>query len=130
MDKQTAKITDLRSLQAEKERLRILAGKQQAVVQDDLAFVKSKLTPMELLNTLSTKIVPAVIRHSPIVNNPINYLAQAIFKKDHDVVDRRSDQGTGNRNRNIALGLVEGVGTWLLAKYAKKRLSRREREED
>ena len=120
------KITDLKSLRAEKERLRILADKQQAVIKEDIAYVKSSLSPMELLNKLATKMVPGVLRHSPIVNTPINFLAGVLFKKNHDVVDRNSDKGTGNRNRNIALGLAEGIGTWLLSRTVKSRLRKRE----
>jgi hypothetical protein len=124
MDNQPRKITDLKSLQAEKERLRILAAKQQAVIQEDIVYLKASISPWELLNKLAAKLVPAFLRHSPVINTPINLVAQTLFKKDHKVVDPHSDKGTGNRNRNIALGLAEGIGTWLLTRYVKKRMSR------
>jgi hypothetical protein len=123
------KITSLESLQAEKERLRLKANRQQAVLKDDVQHLKASFAPMELLNKLAKKIVPAVVRHSPIVNTPINFLANVLFRKNHNVVDPRSDQGTGNRNRNIALGLAEGIGTWLLGRTIKTKLRRRDRED-
>jgi hypothetical protein len=101
------------------------------VIREDIAYAKAQLSPMELLNKLATKLVPGIIRHSPIVNTPINFLAGALFKKNHNVVDSSSDKGTGNRNRNIALGLAEGIGTILLARLVKNRVRRRkDREED
>jgi hypothetical protein len=127
--KNPRKITDLESLQAEKERLRLLANRQQAVIQEDIQHLKASLAPMELLNKLATKIVPAIIRHSPVVNTPINFLASVLFKKTHNVVDPRSDKGPGNRNRNIALGVAEGLGTWLLGRALKSKLRKRERED-
>lgn len=124
MDNQPKKINSLAALRAEKERLRILAAKQEAVIKEDIAYIKASLSPAELLNKLATRIVPAALRHSPIINKPINLMAQAFFKKDHKVVDQNSDKGAGNRTRNIALGLAEGIGTWLLARYVKKRMRR------
>jgi hypothetical protein len=116
------KITDIKSLRAEKQRLNALSEAQLRVVKDDIAWAKAEYSPMELLNKAAQSVVPETIRHSPIINTPINYIARTLFKKDHNVVNQQSDRGDGNRMRNIALGVVEGLGTYLITKYIRRKI--------
>ncbi len=116
------KITDIKSLRAEKERLKALSEAQMRVIKDDIEWAKAEYNPMEMLNKAAQNIVPEPVRHSPLINTPINYIAKAFFKKDQDVVNPESDRGNGNRMRNIALGLAEGLGTYLVTKYIRRKL--------
>ena len=116
------KITDIKSLRAEKERLRELSEAQLRVVKDDIAWAKAEYSPMELLNKAASSVVPEPVRHSSVVNTSINYIARNLFKKETNVVSADSDKGQGNRMRNIALGVAEGLGTYLLTKYIKRKL--------
>ncbi|MGZ5244304.1 MAG: hypothetical protein ACXWW0_10430 [Bacteroidia bacterium] len=116
------KITDLKSLRAEKARLRVLSEKQLQLVKEDIAWAKAEYSPMELLNKAAQSVVPEPVRHSPLINTPINFIARTFFKKEHNIVNEQSDRGDGNRMRNIALGMVEGLGTYLITKYIRRKL--------
>lgn len=115
------KINNLKELQAELQRQQEEASFYQQKLKEDGAYLKEKLAPAELLNKLATTTVPEDVRHSQIINKPINYIARLIFHKD-DVVDSDSDRGQGNRTRNIALGVVEALGTYLLTRYIRRKL--------
>ncbi|RYD73165.1 MAG: hypothetical protein EOP53_20620 [Sphingobacteriales bacterium] len=115
-------ITDLKDLQIEKERLKALSEAQLRVVKDDIAWIKEEYAPMELLNKAASSVVPEPVRHSSLVNTSINYIAKTLFHKERNVVSTESDKGSGNRMRNIALGVAEGLGTYLITKYIRRKL--------
>jgi S-adenosylmethionine:tRNA-ribosyltransferase-isomerase (queuine synthetase) len=115
-------IHDLESLRKEKKRLEILGKQQQEVVKQDFERLKKDLSPGELAAKAATSVVPEPLRRSAILNVPINFLAKTVFGQDHNVVSTASDKGEGNKARNIALGLIEGVGTFLLTRYLKRKL--------
>jgi hypothetical protein len=115
------KINDLKSLHEEKNRLKALADLQKDIIRRDIQHIKEELAPAELLNKAASTVVPEGVRRSGLINAPINFLARTLFHKEHDVVDTDSDKGSGNQLRNIALGLAEGVGAYLLRRYIKKK---------
>lgn len=119
---QTNQITDLESLKAEKLRLRLVADKQEQVLSEDFEFMKLTYSPEAILTRTASKIVPSFLRRSSLVNVPINFLAKNLFDAEDNVVSTHSDQGKGNMGRNIALGVAEGVGAWLLTRFIKRKI--------
>lgn len=114
--------SNLHSLQEEKKRLKISADRQQEILKADFEHFKKEFAPTELLSKAATSVVPEPLRRSAVLNVPINFLARTVFGQNHNVVSTHSDKGEGNRARNITLGLLEGVGTFLLTRYIKRKL--------
>ena len=110
-------ITDLKSLQAEKARLAFVADQHLELVKEDIGNLKKELSPLSLLNKAAQAIVPEVIRHSTLINTPVNFIAKKIFGAFGKVVIPESDTKRSSPIRNIALGLLEGAGTYFLMKF-------------
>jgi hypothetical protein len=122
-EKKMIKINNLQSLQAERKRLEALEKTQKDMVNTDMEFIKKEfLSGPEVLNKAAESIVPFQVRRSNLINAPINFLAEKIFNINHDVVTQESDKGKGNRARNIALGVLESVGSYLLIKYIRSKI--------
>lgn len=121
--KSIVRINDLDSLKSERKRLEALEKTQKSIVDSDMEFIKKEfLSGPEVLNKAAESIVPFQVRRSNLINAPINFLAEKIFNINHDVVNPESDRGKGNRVRNIALGVLEGVGSYLLLKYIRSKI--------
>ena len=116
------RIHDLESLRIEKRRLEKLAEQHHEVVSEDIEYLKEAYSPANLLNSAAKSIVPEAVRHSAVVNDPINYVAKTVFNRGDDVVEEHSDRGRGNQLRNIVLGLAETVGAYLLTKYIRRKI--------
>lgn len=101
--------------------MKVIAEQQENVLREDFYFLKEYYAPEEIMNRVAIKAVPIALRRSALVNTPINYIARRILDKDKNVVSVHSDDGAGNRNRNIALGVIEGIGAILLTKLIKRK---------
>src|SRR5690242_9889500 len=109
-------ITDLKSLQAEKARLSFQADQHLELIKEDMETLKKELSPISLLNKAAKAIVPEVIRHSGIINTPINFIAKKIFGAFGNIVIPDSDTRRSSPWRNIGLGFIESAGTYFLMK--------------
>jgi hypothetical protein len=120
--KQKVSITNMDQLQREKLRLQVLAKEQEQVLKSDIDYLKAKFAPLTLANKGAEKVVPETVRHSPIINDPINFIAKRLFHKEENVVSTHSDQGKGNVIRNIALSIGEGFAAYLVTRFIKRRI--------
>ena len=126
---ETNRITDLASLRAEKKRLEVVARQQEEVLRNDFDYVAERYAPDAILNRMAVKMVPSFIRRSPLINTPINYIAKNWLDREEDIVSTHSDSGKGNKNRNIALGVLEGVGAYLLTKFVRNKMKGNDKED-
>ena len=103
------KITGHQSLVEEKMRLRIQKAEHEAALKNDVRFLKNEYLSAEIVNKLAASVVPDYIRHSKILNAPINFISNLFSKNKEEVVSTESDSGKGNRIRNIALAVAESA---------------------
>lgn len=120
--KQPHTISNMEELQREKLRLQVLASEQQQMLKSDFEYLKAKFAPLHLANKAAEAVVPDPVRHSPMLNDPINFIAKHLFNKEENVVSTHSDQGRGNVIRNIALSLGEGIAAYLVTRFIKRRI--------
>ena len=122
MKKNLPPIHNLETLRAEKSRLSVIEAQQREMVMQDVDFLKKQFSALNLMNKAAISIVPETVRHSGIINGVINIIANRVFRADTDVVEQETDKGKNEKLRNIILGLAEGVGTFLLARYLKRKI--------
>jgi hypothetical protein len=120
--KQITQINNLEDLRREKLRLEVLAAEQEHLLQSDWNYIKATYAPTRLANKAAQSVVPEQLRRSKFINDPINFIARALFQKEENVVSIHSDQGRGNIIRNIALGLGEGIAAYLFTRFIKRRI--------
>ncbi len=115
------KINSLEDLERDKQRLRTEAHIVVQNLNNDFKLLKKALEPLELIRRWAISVVPEAIRHSKIVNGPINFIAKTIFHEPRDVVKETSDSGTGNQIRDVALGVLETAASFLVSRYIRKK---------
>jgi hypothetical protein len=115
------KINNLSALLREKQRLNDDAALKMNVIQNDIDQIKKQFTLAELVKRVAVSVVPEVIRHSRLVNGPINFIARTLFKEPENVVSAASDSGKANEIRNVALGVLETAASFLMTKYIRKK---------
>ena len=114
-------IKTVKDLRLERERLLVLEERQKMLLEEDLHFVKYKLSPQNILQSINKGVVPSSLRHSGFLNGVINKVAHEVFGVEDQVVDR-TDKGKGNKIRNAVLGAAEGVGAIIVTRLLKKNL--------
>jgi hypothetical protein len=115
------KINSIDDLRAEIANLNADATVKLAVIKNDIELIKKEFTGLELFNKASEAIVPEALRHSRLINGPINFIAKLIFKEPGNVVNEESDRGKGNQIRNVALSVLESAATFLVTRYIRKK---------
>ena len=116
------KISSQASLAAEKKRLEAKAAQSKANIEQDWEVLKDEyLTPGKALNKAAVLMVPSNVRRSPVINAPINFIANKLLGKGN-VVSILSDIGSGNIVRNVALGLIEAGVSFFAMRYAKRKI--------
>ena len=90
-------------------RLRIQKAQHEAALKNDVRFIKDEYLSAEIINKITASVVPDYIRHSKILNAPINFISGFFSKNKEEVVNTNSDSGKGNRIRNIALAVAESA---------------------
>ncbi len=121
------KVTSIEELEIETQRLTAILAADKEVINQSFDKIKSEYLSANLLNKVAASMVPAVIRHSPILNDPINYIADKIGRQKGEEVVSASDNGKGNAIRNVLLALAEGAGAYILTKKVTSMGKRRPR---
>ena len=103
------RITSHKSLVEEKNRLRAQKAEHETALRKDVDFIKKEYLSSEIINKVAASMVPDYIRHSKILNTPINFISKFFSKNKEEVVSNKSDSGKGNRVRNIALAVAESA---------------------
>jgi hypothetical protein len=116
------RINSLDRLQAKKQRLEQHSRYLEQKLAADAGFVKEEYLSSELLYKASASVVPAAIRHSHLLNDPINFIADRLFGKERKVVNTHSDHGRGNEIRNVALAVLEGACAYFLYRLLRRKL--------
>ena len=115
------KINNLSELNLKISELNLQGASHLKAVENDIDLLKKELTPLSLFSRISEAVIPDAVRHSKLVNGPVNFIAKKIFHEKEDVLSRNSDSGKSSQVRNVALGLLETAASFMVTRYIRKK---------
>jgi len=117
------KVDNYAALAAEKRRLKHVTAQSRMNIEEDWEVLKDEYLTRKVLGKAAVLMVPSNVRRSPVINAPINFIANKLLGKGN-IVSTLSDLGSGNMVRNIALGLIEACISFAAMRFAKRKIER------
>ncbi len=114
-------INNLDSLKAERARLHAKKLALETSLKNDVTFIKEQYLSTSIVSKVAASMVPASIRHSKWINNPINYIAKLITPAKEEVVHTGADNSKGDKIRNMVLAIAQTAAPVLISTLLKRR---------